>query len=148
MPSRGSSVRTNPNDVLIHQRPRAIDHIVRVLIAGTVAVVLLAAAHTSLQVTGRLVSSTPAQQEEAVALGLVIPYQRQSCLVASLHRLVPRGASLYVGSGKHGDSLVLAEIATLWAHPVTVAAQARWGVTLVPNPKVCEGEQLKVVRLR
>jgi hypothetical protein len=65
-----------------------------------------------------------------------------------LHRLVPEGASIYTGTGKHADSIFMAEVAIPWAQPTATKATAGWESTIVTNPSVCDGLQLRVKKLR
>lgn len=101
------------------------------VVAVVASVVLLAAAHTSLDTTSTLVS--PGQ-----AAGWRSTYANALCLQREFHVVVPKGSSVYLGDGNTAESQSLLEAATLWAHPVARREAASWDVSLQPG-RGCAG---------
>ncbi len=117
---------------------RLIRVLVRLAVVATVAVVTLAAAHTSVNLTS--VYAGPAIAQSATSA-----YDQRSCLEAALRHSVPKGARVHVYATSVVDYDLLVEIITLWARPGATAAAAQWIVSLKTEPDACMGLQLQAV---
>jgi len=111
-----------------------------VIVAGASAVVLVAAVHSSTATTASL--GTHAEQ-----VGFTASYAQAECLRAEVRGLVPRGATVYLGSGSTAQSQVLSRSVTLWAVPTPDPRQAEWTLTL-DNEGGCSGVRIFAARDR
>ncbi len=64
------------------------------------------------------------------------------CLVAEVHREVPRGSAVYIGGGYDGQ--VLSELVVRWAEPAP-SGRAAWRLAL-RRTGPCAGEQVRASR--
>ncbi len=112
--------------------------LVRTAVVAIVAVVTLAALHTSIKTTSALASPALAQSGAS-------SYHQRSCLESALRRSVPKGARVHVEASTVVEYDLLIEIITLWARPTATMAPARWIVSLKPDPHVCLGLQVQAV---
>ena len=117
---------------------RLIRVLVRTAVVATVAVISLAAAHSSVKGTSALTSPAFAQTATNA-------YAQRSCLQAALRRSVPKGARVHVVITTNAQFYLLVEIITLWAHPTATQASAQWIVSLKPAPDACMGLQVQAV---
>ena len=104
---------------------RVGEGVVRVVIVVTVAVVLVAAAHSAVRTTSALAGPVAGRSWSVL-------YEQQACLRAALRRSLPRGAEVYLKTptvGLEDDLIFGAVLLTPWAHPTTAAA-AHWTVSI------------------
>ncbi len=114
--------------------------LVRGAVVTTVAVVTLAAAHSSIKTTS---ARTSPKSLHAAAL-----LQKElTCLDTVFRHAVPEGARIYVGVVDTTLLQLLSLIVTRWASLTLQMNAAQWSASLQPGFG-CQGLRLSVVRLR
>jgi hypothetical protein len=103
-----------------------------VIVAGSFLVEVQQAVGVTVQVTG-----------SAVAKQYAASLHQFYCLQDEIHRDVPRGAAVAVGSGTV-ESQALSELVVLWAKPEPSPQHSGWALSLV-TPGVCEGVEVRAV---
>src|ERR1700680_3221024 len=114
--------------------------LIRTVIVATVAIVTLAAAHSSVKTTSELASPKSAQAS-------AIDQEQLACLEAAFGHAVPKGAWVYIGVVTTSSLQSLALIVTRRASLTADINAARWLVSMQSGNQ-CLGLQLSVVRRR
>jgi hypothetical protein len=115
---------------------------VRVAIVATVAVVSLAAVHSSIKATSLLAGP-------AVKWTSTVRYDQQTCLQAAVRRSVPKGALVYLATSRITEKPIMifeAVLVTPWADPAT-RPDAQWAVSIDRGGKACRGLSVRARRI-
>jgi hypothetical protein len=115
---------------------------VRVAIVATVAVVSLAAVHSSVKATSSLAGP-------AVKWTSTIRYDQQTCLQAAVRRSVPKGALVYLATSRVTEKPIMifeAVLVSPWADPAT-RPKAQWAVSIDREGRACHGLSVSARRI-
>ncbi len=121
---------------------RTVATFIRVAIVATVAVVSLAAVHSSVKATSSLAGPE-------VKWTSTTRYDQQTCLQAAVRRAVPKGALVYLATSRVTEKPIMifeAVLVSPWADPAT-RPKAQWAVSIDREGRACHGLSVSARRI-